>query len=254
LRANLARAAEGLSANNLNVGVLQNAPPFSYVSDHGYRTGFDFAVARAVCARLALRCTFVALVAEDVIPALTERRIDFAVTSMPITADNDRTVDFTRPYYATAARFVGAATPARDADAEAASGGVEVIGAMAGTPHAAYLEKVRSADTIRLYFNGDELFVDLALGRLDKALLSAIEAKQRLLSNPIGADFGYVGAPVTDHDIFGKGQGIAVREGDEPLRKALDLALADLIRTGDMKEIRDRFLDADLHISLNNSG
>lgn len=246
----LVAAAEKIEAKRLNVGVLNNAPPFSFVSEHGYRTGFDYAVARAACARLNLRCTFVPLVPEDVAVALDERRIDVAATSIPITAENDKVFDFTRPYYATAARFVGRKRQSGDSDAEAASGGAETIGVLAGTPHAAYLAKQANGDAVHEYFHPDEMLVDLALHRLDKIFLSAIAAKQRVLSDPIGASLSFLGGPASDPDIFGRGQGLAVRDGDAPLREALDLAVADLIRSGDLNDIRDRYLDPDLHVAV----
>lgn len=238
---------KGLPSQRLSVGVLSDTPPLSYVSRHDYRTGFDVAIARALCRRLALECRFEAMPSEEIVPALTARRIDFAVASLPITAGLDRMVDFTDPYYIAAARFVAPRSASGDSVTD--GGRTRVLGALAGSPQAAFLKKHDAGAQLHTYPNEDGMWIDLALGRLDAVLARAVTAKQQFLSQPIGKGFAFTGAPVSDSDVFGRGEGIAVREGDAELEAALDAALDDLLASSEYREIRDRYLDAEFLVS-----
>lgn len=230
-----------LERDQFKVGILADAPPFSFETKNGFRRGFDYEIARQLCRTLKIKCEYVPLPEPDVISSLRDRRIDFAVASTSINPDTREMVDFTEPYYRTISRFIAPG----DKSFGFGRGNV-VIGVLSGSVHDRFLTNEHGEVTVQRYTRPGELWIDLVLGRLDGALTDASAAQQGLLSRPIGEDFVFSGPAVSDPDYFGEGQGIAVRKGDAALEDALDLALAELRSDGTYAELRQRYLDDNL--------
>lgn len=220
---------------SFNVGVLDNAPPFSSIGRFGARTGFDVDVALALCERLAADCTVLPFAAEDIAPALRDGRVDYAVASLSPTDRIDDSIGFTDPYLRVAVRFVRPASGARS-DLPAA--------ALAGSAQAEELRRLVEDRPVRLYANAEEMWVDLAFGRLGAVLAPAIAARRDFLSTPIGQGFRFA-APANGENLA-RIAAIAVRRGDGVLTADLNRALADLLAAPEYAEILSRHLDIDL--------
>jgi len=236
-------AGDASEARILTVAVLDDAPPFSYVTPYGFRTGFEFELVRALCGRLPVECSFRPTAASQVVERLTARQVDLAVASTAITPALDEMVDFTRPYYVSGARFVVPDSASGDPTDSSAA---RILGAVRGTPHARYLnETVTSPSTVRLFSEPEAMWLSLALGRIDAALTSPVLAKQSFLSTPVGEGFRFAPSFVHDPESYGNGVGIAVRQGDTALQTMFDEALASFMGTEAYAALRDRYLDRD---------
>jgi hypothetical protein len=71
-----------------------------------------------------------------------------------------------------------------------------------------------------------EVVVDLALGPNDVILVEVATAHARFLQTPLGADYEFVGPEIGHEHWFGTGIGIAVRNGANTRREALNRAPA----------------------------
>jgi hypothetical protein len=100
---------------------------------------------------------------------------------------------------------------------------------------------------IRRYSNSDEIYIDLALGRLDLALGDAISLTERFLKTDLGRDFEFVGPELADPRWFGQGEGIAVRKGNAELVTRLNQALRQILADGTYAEIRTQYFDFDIY-------
>ena len=86
--------------------------------------------------------------------------------------------------------------------------------------------------TIRRYADRDELFIDLALGRLDLVISDGVAARSAFLDTELGAGFAFIGPELEAPQFFGEGEAIAVRKGDDELRRALNDALKRIRANG----------------------
>src|ERR1700710_678143 len=75
--------------------------PFSYKSPAGVWEGFEPDLARALCEQMKAQCKISEIAWDGIIPALLAHKIDVIFTSMSITAEREKTVAFTIPYYDT---------------------------------------------------------------------------------------------------------------------------------------------------------
>ncbi|MEM8852749.1 MAG: transporter substrate-binding domain-containing protein [Pseudomonadota bacterium] len=231
-------ASEAIS-RILNVGILDDAPPFSMVNRFGIRAGLDVDVARGLCNLMGVVCEQVPLDTVEMVPALRDRRIDVVVAALPTTEQFDEFVDFSNPYMRTPVRFVVAQNLGGDLEAQKPT----VFGALASTAQAQYLTDTYGKNsTVRLYATTDEMWIDLALGRLDSVLAPAIAARQEFLTQPIGRSFEFSKTAVSDPKVVSKGASIAVREGDSNLLASINQALSEMTADPDYEQMLSRHI------------
>lgn len=93
-------------AKPIRIGIEAGYPPFSMKTPDGKLTGFDVDLGDALCEQMKVKCTWVEQEFDGLIPALKVKKIDAILSSMTITDDRKKNVDFTIKYYHTPARFV----------------------------------------------------------------------------------------------------------------------------------------------------
>jgi arginine/ornithine transport system substrate-binding protein len=229
----------------IRLGVEGAYPPFSEIDTSGKLKGFDIDIANALCAQLKAECTMVQLSFDGMIPALQSRKIDAVIASMSITDERKKAVDFTDKYYKTPAQFVVKKGVALDISTAGLKG--KRVGVQRSTTHDRFVgDNFKSADVVR-YTKQDEVFLDLAAGRVDAALLDMIAAQVGFLKTPQGKNFTFVGPVYEDPKYFGVGAGIAVRKGDNALREDLNRAIAGIRGNGVYKKIQDVYFDFDVY-------
>jgi arginine/ornithine transport system substrate-binding protein len=165
---------------------------------------------------------------------------------MSITEERLQLVDFTDKYYQASNRFVARRDLPFEIAPESLKG--KTIGVKRGTVHDRYLSE-HYADTaaIRRYGYSDEIFIDLALGRLDLAFADHITLIESFLKTDLGAEFDLVGPALSDPRWFGRGEGIAVRKGNTDLLARLNRGLRQILADGTYEEIRTKYFDYDIY-------
>ncbi|RAI00442.1 hypothetical protein DLJ53_14325 [Acuticoccus sediminis] len=230
------------SAPTYAVAILDDAPPFSYLGRFRVRTGFDVDLANALCRTMQARCELMPMSAEDIVQALVDRRVAFAVATTAITAQPGASISFTEPYLGLTVRFVTPRDRRRDVEDDDAT-----YGAIAGTAQAEYLRKLyRDPQAVHLYPNADGMWIDLALGRLDGVLSPAITARREFLSTPIGDGFRFSSAASDGENNLARTAviGVGAQAGD--LVRSLNEALDRMRDSGEFDELLARHLDSDL--------
>ena len=229
----------------VRLGVEGAYPPFSEIDKSGKLKGFDIDIANALCAQMKVECVMVQLAFDGMIPALNSRKIDAVIASMSITDERKKAVDFTNKYYKTPAQFV----VKKGVSLEITTAGLKGkrVGVQRSTTHDRFVgENFKTADIVR-YTKQDEVFLDLASGRVDAAVLDMIAAQVGFLKTPQGKNFQFVGPVYDDPKYFGVGAGIALRKGDNALREDFNKAIVAIRANGTYKKIQDVYFDFDVY-------
>ncbi|MFD2843252.1 transporter substrate-binding domain-containing protein [Paracoccus cavernae] len=96
------------AAQPLKVGIsAEPYPPFTVPDAAGNWTGWEVDFAKAVCEEAKLDCVITPLSWDGIIPALNAGKIDMIITSMSITNDRLKTIDFTDSYYKSKSAVIG---------------------------------------------------------------------------------------------------------------------------------------------------
>ena len=229
----LLAATPTLAAEKLRIATTGDYPPFTYADDAGEMAGFDVDIARALCAELGAECEIVLEEWERLIPELRAGSFDAIAASMSITEKRRQLVSFTQRYYSNVVRFVTREGSGFDpADAEG-----KTIGAARATVASDWLEaNLAATATIKLYADQEELYTDLASGRLD-AMFGDGLGSHAWLQGPENAGFEFVGEGYR----LDEGIGIAVRHEDTSLLSRLNGALQAILANGTYKRINARY-------------
>ena len=244
--ATLAAFATGAFAQDkLRIGVEGAYPPFSFKQADGSLAGFDIDIAMALCAEMKRDCELVEQDWDGMIPALKAKKFDAIVASMSITEERKRQIDFSAKYYKTPARVVAKKDSGLEGTATGLAG--KRLGVQRGSTHQCYAEKMFPEAEIVLYGTQEEVFSDLALGRIDAQLSDSLISQESFLSKPEGADFAFLAGDHTDVDCYGEGVGIAVRQGEEELRDAFSAAITAIRDNGTYKTVNDKYFPFDIY-------
>lgn len=240
--AGLAPASAG---EKLRIGVEGAYPPFSWKEADGTLKGFDIEIAMALCDQMDRECELVEQDWDGMIPALLAKKFDAIVASMSITEERKKRVNFTDKYYNTPNNFVGHKGAGLEITREGLAG--KVIGTQRGTTHQCFLEKLFPDSDLRLYGTQEEVFLDLAAGRIDLSFSDSIQADEGFLKTDAGKDFEFVGPEQFDLECHGEGAGIAVRKGDDELRESFNAAIKAIRDDGTYQAINANYFDFDIY-------
>jgi len=231
-------------AADLRVGVEGAYPPFSWKEADGTLKGFDIEIAEAVCNELGRKCVLVEQDWDGMIPALLARKFDTIIASMSITDERKKRVDFTNKYYNTPAKFVAR----KGAGLKISKAGLQGkrIGLQRGTTHQCFMEKMYPEAELVLYGTQEEVFQDLAIGRIDAQFSDSIAADDGFLKTDAGKDFEFTGGDQHDEECHGPGAGMAVRKSDTALRDDLNRAIKAIRANGTYQKINAKYFDYDI--------
>lgn len=214
------------SVQRLRFLTVLDDPPFAFLDKFGKLAGLHVDLVRAVCDELGIaeRCQIQALPYDELVAALEVGDGDAVIAGLPATAENRRSLIFTRPYLLPSARFVVRKTQSTVPNPKVSFAGRRV-GVVAGSSHERLLRRDMSDVEPVVYTREDWMLDDLKAGRLD-AVIGEATRYSIWLAGP-GADnccrFG--SGPYLAPELFGNGWMIAVSRRDQALADALNAAL-----------------------------
>lgn len=209
-------------------GDIQGGEPYAYEDpkEPGKLIGFEVEIADALARRLGVRARFVQISWSALIPGLERGDYDVAMNGVEVTAERKQRLRLSRPYFIYAETLaVRSGSPLRFLD---------LTGKRVGTLNQTYAFELLRAHGVEplLYEGVQEPYLDLAAGRLDAVLLDDIIADR----------YGCATAGVTclPSEAALGAYVVAMRKGDERLAAAIDAALDDLERSGELRAILER--------------
>ena len=241
----LAATASGQS-KDLKVAIDPTYEPFTFKTADGKPTGFDVDIASAVCDQIKRKCVFVEQVWDSMIPGLQAKKYDVIISSMSITEDRLKVVDFTDKYYNTPSKIV-VRNDIKFTDPASLKG--RKLGVLKGSTQEKYAngELKKVGVIVTPYEAQDQVYLDIKSGRLDGTVADVIEVTGGFLSKPEGKDYGVVGPELYIPKYFGTGAGFALRKGETALKAELNDAIKTIRANGTYKKINDKYFKIDVY-------
>jgi ABC-type amino acid transport system permease subunit len=212
-------------------GDLQGGEPYTYrdPQDPARVIGFEAEIARGLARRLGVGERFVQNDWTNLIPSLERGDFDAVLNGIEDTPALRARCLVTRPYFTFSEQLVvRRGSRLRKLDDLAG----RRVGTLASSLAHTILREHPAIETV-LYSGGAEPYRDLELGRIDAVLLDSVIASRFGLVRP--------SLELADPDVARAAYVIALRRGDEDLRDALDAALADMDRSGELERIFARY-------------
>ncbi|MGV3651452.1 MAG: transporter substrate-binding domain-containing protein [Devosia sp.] len=208
-------------------------PPFNYRDANGELVGFNIDLARGLCAALDVACTVQAWPWEQAPRALEDNQGDVLIAGLGITAETAEAFAFSSIYLMFPGRFVMAGEPIADFDPVRLTG--RKVGVREGSAHARFLTRYLPGIT-QVPFETEIAALDaLKAGMVDAVFSDGLRASFWLNANLECCHFA--GEPYFRPDLFGPGMAMAVPEGRDAVRVALDAGLIRMKRSGALDEL-----------------
>ena len=245
----LAVMASGAAAKEwktVRIGVDASYPPFESVGPSGQMVGFDVDLTRALCAKMSVRCVWIPQDLDGIIPALKAKKFDIIVSSLTVTDKRREQIDFSDRLFDAPARMIAKKGSPLLPTVESLKG--KHVGVEQGSTQESYAKAYWEPKgvTIVPYQNQDQVYADLATGRLDAALQDELQADAGFLKTPRGKDFAWAGPEVKDPKTLGEGTAIGVRKEDGELKAKLNKALAEVHQDGTFTKLEKQYFDVDI--------
>ncbi|MFH6565234.1 MULTISPECIES: ABC transporter substrate-binding protein [Pseudomonas] len=231
----------------LRIGIEAAYPPFSFRTPAGEISGFDYDIGNALCEEMKAKCTWVVQEFDGMIPSLKVRKVDAVLSSMSITEDRLKSVDFSKKYYHTPGKF------AMKAGNVLTDPKVDLKGKRLGVQRSSTYDRFATEQlepagvVVVRYSTQNEAFLDLASGRLDATLADIVYTDESFIKTPAGKDYALVGPDINDPKYFGRGAGIAVRKGDTANAARLSAAIDAIRANGKYDQVMAKYFTYDIY-------
>ncbi|WP_024872857.1 ABC transporter substrate-binding protein [Tolumonas lignilytica] len=228
----------------VRVAVEGAYPPFNSVDANGQLHGFDVDITNALCEQMKVKCTIVKQDWDGMIPGLLARKFDAIISTMDITEERKKSIDFSQKYQHVPAHFAAKTgtkielTPAFMKDKK--------IAVQRATSMDTYVTDNFPDATIKRYGSYDDAYLDLKSGRVDYVLADTASVMEGLVNKSNGA-YSLVGPGLSDKKWFGEGAGVALRKGDTDLKNMFNKAILDIRANGKYKQINDKYFKFDVY-------
>jgi polar amino acid transport system substrate-binding protein len=215
-------------------------PPFNYVGSDGNPAGLNVDLARLICEELKIACTVQMRRFDTLLDSLNQNRGDAVMASIAVTPESRKRAEFTDAYYRTPARFAARRdTTLTDVRPERLEG--KEVAVVAGTAHEAFLEALFTEADLRTYASPALAREALRRGEVDLLFGDGISLAFWLNGTESQNCCRFVGGPFTESRYFGEGVGIAVKRGNETLRRGFNWALFRLWEKGRFSDLWLRY-------------
>jgi polar amino acid transport system substrate-binding protein len=243
-----ARAEDPLK---LIVAVEGAFPPYNEVGPDGNLQGFDVDFAHEICAKIKADCSYVKQDWDGMIPGLLAKKFDVIISSMGILPEREEKIDFTIPYYQAPTALVAAKSAGMKEgadgypDPESLAG--KKIGVQRATAYESWARDKWPKAEIVVYDSAQSADLDMQNGRLDARFDDYILLTEGIMKGEGGGDLEKIGKIYTESAMGSKGEGIALRKGNDKLRDAISQAILDMRQDGSYKKINDKYFSFDIY-------
>lgn len=215
----------------LLVGIDPTYPPFeSKDTQTGKLVGFDVDLINAICEQIGVKPEFIDVPFDGIIPGLNDEKYDLIISSMTITPERQKVIDFSEPYYQ-----AGQAIAVRP-DEKYIQGVDDLKGKRIGVQLGTTGEMLAKQIPGTKVFSFDAIsaaFIDLDNGKID-AIINDRPTTERFIA--LKGTAKVVGPTLTSESY-----GIAVRKGESRLLAAINSALESLKLSGEFQVINDKW-------------
>lgn len=232
-------ASLSVSATEIRIAVDGSYAPFAQVNAQGELYGFDVDIAKALCHQMKAKCKILPQTWDGMIPGLKVGKFDAVVSSMSITPERSKVVDFSERYYSNVLAFIGPSERHFDLSDEGIKG--LTLGAYRSTVSSQYLEDhYANKVSIKLYDTQELAYLDLKSGRIDLLLSDKFPAYDWLARQQESANkapsFEFKGEDIDINDKVA----IALKKGS-PLRQPFNLAIKAIWENGTYQAINSKY-------------
>ncbi len=226
-------------AGKLVIAIDASYPPMEFEGPNGQPIGFDVDLGNEVAKKLGTKAEFVVMNWDGILAGLTSKRYDVIMSSMNITPDRQKQVDFVEYVRLSQLYMAG---PGVVLDQEKALQG-KVIAVQADTTSSEYVDGLKkkgiAVKEVKAFKTATDCFAALRSKHVDGIVIDEPVGRYYAKQDP--KNFFVTGRAMAPEPI-----GIAIRKDEQDLKAALEGAVASLKKEGVIKKISETWFGAEL--------
>lgn len=225
----LSACAENKKDDTLTFATSAEYPPFEY-HEKGAIKGFDIDLAKLIAKELGKKAAFENMQFSTILPTLQNGLVDAAISTLTITEERKKSIDFSDPYYTESMATVFSIKQPISDKSQLPQ---KKVACQLGTTMEIWLkEHVPTAHIIPL--DNNNLAIEaLKVGHVDVVLMDAVQGAAFSKKNP---ELSYAVIGSSD-----KGYGVVFKKGN-PLKDQVNKALKTLEMKGEIQKLKKRWL------------
>lgn len=221
-------------AETIKVGLEPTLEPFEYYDKQTNElTGFDVELIKAIFQNQGYNISFESMTFDTLIPSLITQEIDVAISTITITNDRRKRVDFSVPYY-----YSGLSVLINHKDKEKIKDSTDLenqtICAQIGTTGSYYAQEIKNSTVIE-----DVNYLDSINNLQTGRCIAAINDKP--VNDYYLAQTGNNNLIVLPNTLTSESYAIAVVKGNEKILDVINKGISDLKQSGQYQQIYDKY-------------
>ncbi|CAM3037861.1 arginine ABC transporter substrate-binding protein [Legionella steigerwaltii] len=220
----------------LNVGIESFDPPFVMQGTRNEAYGFDVDMMNSLCKIMDRKCVFHVMRFDKLIDAVVNNKLDIAISSITITNERAKIVNFSLPYLLSYSRFLERQSNSKEAFSLNLLNSKR-IGLETGTVFLDQLKEMGvNNPNIKEYAGIEDQLAALSRGDVDVILLD--NATAIYWASNSADTFKLIGPPY----MYGSGYGIVVNPANPNLLTELNQALVKFQNSDEYKQNYNKYL------------
>ena len=221
----------------LTIGTEAEFAPFEVRLENGSFYGFDIALGEAIAKELGLKVDYIDTDFAGIILSLNSGKFDIAMSSMTITEERKKSINFSDPYFDTG---LSLAVPANSPVQKLDDLNGKIVGVQLGTTGDLYASNLKNVKEVKRYPHAPDAFLDMKNGKVDAVINDDVVSKPIVAKDP--NSFKIISGLLTIEQY-----GIAVPKDNEALLQKINAALKKIKENGTYDQIYDQYI---IHYSV----
>lgn len=261
-----AQAAQAKEWKHITIATEGAFPPYNLTKPDGTLAGYEIDLAKVLCERMKVECTFVTQSFDGIIPALQAGKFDAIMSGMSATEKRKQIIDFSVSYGSTGQAFATlkssplASLPLKgelyslSTNDEGAHKAItelkpmldgKVIGVQTASTSSRFVDEYMNGIVEkREYKQTEEHDLDLISGRVD-LIMASMGYLSTAITKPGNEDMVIVG-PRFQGGFLGAGSSVGLRKEDTDLKALFDAAINSAKADGTTKELSEKWFGFDV--------
>lgn len=223
------------------VALTGKFPPFSYYDSNGELTGFDYDVSQEIAKRLGKKCKIITTEWDGILAGLLADKYDAIISSMAITPERAKMVNFSKPYYNSGAQlYIHRENPNMVYSINECSG--HKVAAVLGETYQQYLENKYPEIELATFKSTIEIFEMLDQKRITGFVTDRLVGAWQI--KKANRPFVPIGEMLYTESI-----GIPVKKDTPELLKLINAAITDMKLDGTLNKIHEKYFSINSPVS-----
>lgn len=225
----------------LLMGTCAIYPPFTHISDNNEHIGFDVELATIIAKNYGKKLEITNMSFSDLIPAVENATIDMAMSSMTITEERGKIIDFSNSYFEVSQAIIVRKDNLASFEhitTKEELGREKTLGAERGSTCSGYAKEI--ADGREVFEDSFEIVLEkLMNGEIDAAIMDGIISKTYISKYDDLILFKNITFEPENY-------GIAIRKGNSKLMNSINKTIYDLLVSGKYQVLVDEHVTSSL--------